>query len=308
MCSAIVFFLALIAVAAASVLPSVVERDVQTGRVRMMMWFRKNPNMSFKDFSDHWRLPHTDLFLNTAAVKRNMLKYEQLHVNQEWKQKLIAQGYNVPNFDGIMIAEAATMDKVLEASRKELACFIGHMLTALLQQCFSNDDYNDIVLPDSFIFSDMTSAVYGAFDIATSINKEPNPPAYKVIRTDIKRAVIDFTHKNGQSYTDFTNYFRNTHTAKINSLISSSGVGKDITKYEQLTLNSKQSTVPNPFTPMSGWDAAAQVTGPNFQYLLDNGKNTQFVTLMQQDSPNFVNLATGYQFIPVDVVSYQIPK
>ncbi|KAJ8083476.1 hypothetical protein PM082_009350 [Marasmius tenuissimus] len=288
MCSAIVFFLALIAVAAASVLPSVVERDVQTGRVRMMMWFRKNPNMSFKDFSDHWRLPHTDLFLNTAAVKRNMLKYEQLHVNQEWKQKLIAQGYNVPNFDGIMIAEAATMDKVLE--------------------CFSNDEYNDIVLPDSFIFSDMTSAVYGAFDIATSINKEPNPPAYKVIRTDIKRAVIDFTHKNGQSYTDFTNYFRNTHTAKINSLISSSGVGKDITKYEQLTLNSKQSTVPNPFTPMSGWDAAAQVTGPNFQYLLDNGKNTQFVTLMQQDSPNFVNLAAGYQVIPVDVVSYQISK
>ncbi|KAK1227125.1 hypothetical protein PQX77_009865 [Marasmius sp. AFHP31] len=187
-----------------------------------------------------------------------------------------------------MIAEAATMDKVLE--------------------CFSNDEYNDIVLPDSFIFSDMTSAVYGAFDIATSINKEPNPPAYKVIRTDIKRAVIDFTHKNGMSYANFTSYFRNTNPAKINNLISSSGVGKSITKYEQLTLAPTQSTVPNPFTPFSGWDAVAQVAGPNFQYLLDTSKNTQFVSLMQQDAPNFVNLAAGYQVIPVDVVSFQIPK
>ena len=81
----------------------------------------------------------------------------------------------------------------------------------------------------------MTSAVYGAFEIATSINKEPNPPAYKVIRTDTKRALIDFTHKNGMSYTDFTTYFRNTHGNKINSFISSTGVGKDVTKYEQVS-------------------------------------------------------------------------
>ncbi|KAK1227143.1 hypothetical protein PQX77_009883 [Marasmius sp. AFHP31] len=285
--SAILFLLALIAVAAASVIPAVVERDVVSGRVRMMMWFRKNSNMTFQEFSDHWRLPHTDLFLNTAAVKRNMLKYEQLHVNQEWKQKFASEGYNVPDYDGIMIAEAATMDKVLE--------------------CFSNDEYNDIVLPDSFIFSDMTSAVYGAFDIANSINKEPNPPAYKVIRTDTKRALVDFTHKNGMSYADFTTYFRNTNPAKINTLISS-GVGKDVTKYEQLTISSTESTVPNPFTPFSGWDAVAQVAGPNFQYLLDTSKNSQFVSLMQEDAPNFVNTAVGFQVIPVDVVSFEIPK
>ncbi|KAL0061311.1 hypothetical protein AAF712_011889 [Marasmius tenuissimus] len=285
--STIIFFLTLIAVAAASVIPAVVERDVVSGRVRMMMWFRKNSNMTFQEFSDHWRLPHTDLFLNTAAVKRNMLKYEQLHVNQEWKQKFASEGYNVPDFDGIMIAEAATMDKVLE--------------------CFSNDEYNDIVLPDSFIFSDMTSAVYGAFDIANSIDKEPNPPAYKVIRTDTKRALVDFTHKNGMSYADFTTYFHNTNPAKINTLISS-GVGKDLTKYEQLTISSTESTVSNPFTPFSGWDAVAQVAGPNFQYLIDTSKNSQFVSLMQQDAPNFVNTAAGFQVIPVDVVSFEIPK
>ena len=78
--STIFLLLALVALATASVLPTVVERDVQTGRVRMMMWFKKNPSMSFKDFSDHWRLPHTDLFLNTAAVKKNMLRYEQVSI------------------------------------------------------------------------------------------------------------------------------------------------------------------------------------------------------------------------------------
>ncbi|KAL0058982.1 hypothetical protein AAF712_014319 [Marasmius tenuissimus] len=275
-------------VTAASVPHAVVERDVVSGRVRMMMWFRRNPNMTFQEFSDHWRLAHADLFLNTAAVKRNMLKYEQLHVNQEWKQKFASEGYNVPDYDGIMIAEAATMDKVLE--------------------CFSNDEYNDTALPDSFTFSDVTSAVYGAFDIAESISKEPSPPAFKVIRTDTKRVMVDFTHKTGMSYTDFTNYFRNTDPTKINNLISS-GVGKDITLYEQLTLSdTTKSTVSNPFTPMTGWDAAAQVAAPNFQYLLDTSKNSQFDSLMKQDAPNFVNTTAGFQVIPVDVVSFQIPK
>ncbi|KAK1223569.1 hypothetical protein PQX77_013556 [Marasmius sp. AFHP31] len=277
-----------IAVTAASAPPAVVERDVVSGRVRMMMWFRKSPNMTFQEFSDHWRTSHAKLFLNTTAVKRNMLKYEQLHVNQEWKQKFADEGYNVPDYDGIMVAEAATMDKILE--------------------CFSNDEYNDTILPDSFTFSDVTSAVYGAFDIAHSIDKEPNPPAYGVIRTDTKRVVVDFSHKKGMSYTDFTNYFRNTEPAKINTLISS-GVGKDVTLYEQLTLSSlSQSTVSNPFTAMTGWDAVAEVAASGFQYLLDTSKNSQFISLMKQDAPNFVNTAAGFQVIPVDVVSFEIPK
>ena len=139
--SSVLFLLTLIAFATASVLPTVVERDVQPGRVRLMMWFRKNPNMTFKEFSDYWRLYHTNIFLNTSAVKHNLLKFEQvsnlsslvvchdvrlictcllqLHVNQEWKQKLISEGYSVPNYDGIMIAEAATIDTLLEVrSRK----------------------------------------------------------------------------------------------------------------------------------------------------------------------------------------------
>ncbi|KAK1224832.1 hypothetical protein PQX77_012245 [Marasmius sp. AFHP31] len=285
--SAIVFFLALIAVTTASVLPSIVERDVVAGRVRMMLWFRKNANLTFQQFSDYWRGPHADLFLNTAAVKANMLKYEQLHVNQEWMQKFAAQGYTVPNYDGILIAEAATADKILE--------------------CFSGDEYNDNVLPDSMYFTDFSSAGYGFFDIAHSINTEPSPPAYKVIRTDTKRVVVDFTHKNGMSYTDFTTYFRNTHAAKVNNFISNTGVGQDITKYEQLTLSPAQSTVPNPFTPFSGWDAVAQVAGPTHKYLLDTSKNPQFITLIQQDAPNFVNTAAAVEVIPVDVVSFQIP-
>ncbi|KAK1230193.1 hypothetical protein PQX77_006739 [Marasmius sp. AFHP31] len=285
--SAIICFLSLVAFAAASVLPTIVDRAVSTDRVRMMMWFRKNPNMTFEEFSFHLRQPHADLFLNTAAVKRNLLKYEQLHVNQDWKQRLASQGYNVPNYDGVMIAEAATMDKILE--------------------CFSNEEYNDVVLPDSFLFSDMTSAVYGAFEIATSIDKEPNPTAFNVIRTDIKRVVIDFTHKNGMSYTDFTSYFRNVNPPKINTLIST-GVGNKISRYEQLTLSPTTSTVQNPFTPFSGWDAVAQVTGPDFQYLLDTAKDPQFINVIEQDAPNFVNIAAGYQVIPVDVVSFQIPK
>ena len=77
--TALAFFLALITLAAASVIP-LVDREVSANRVRMMMWFRKNPNITFQEFSDHWRLPHTNLFLNTPAVKRNAMLYEQVRI------------------------------------------------------------------------------------------------------------------------------------------------------------------------------------------------------------------------------------
>ncbi|KAL0069475.1 hypothetical protein AAF712_003510 [Marasmius tenuissimus] len=183
-------------------------------------------------------------------------------------------------------------------------------------ECFSNQEYNDVVLPDSFIFSDMTSAVYGAFEVASSIDKDPKPPAYKVDRKDIKRVVTDFTHKNGMSYTNFTSYYRNVHAPKVNKLIKTTG----------LTMSSTTSTVPNPFVPMSGWDAVAQVDGPNFQYILDvskaivffrnlahcariqTSKKSQFVRLIKQDIHKSVSTNAGYRVIPCDTVSFQIPK
>ncbi|KAJ8085209.1 hypothetical protein PM082_004003 [Marasmius tenuissimus] len=158
----------------------------------------------------------------------------------------------------------------------------------------------------------MTSAVYGAFEVASFINKDPKPPAYKVVRNDIKRAVADFNHKNGMSYTNFTSYYRNVHAPKVNILIKATGVGKGITKYEQLTMSSTTSTVPNPFAPMSGWDAVAQVDSPNFQYILDvskavvffrnlahcariqTSKKSQFVRLIKQDIHKSVSTNAGY--------------
>ncbi|KAK1227890.1 hypothetical protein PQX77_009080 [Marasmius sp. AFHP31] len=132
------------------------------------------------------------------------------------------------------------------------------------------------------------------------------------------------------SYTSFTNYFRNVNPLKIEGLIKSTGIGKEILKYEQLTISSAPVTVSNPFTPMSGWDAVAQVAGPNFPYLLQASQfpdeftsslthltrcpriqtadSLSFVRLMNEDVPNFVNVDAGYQVLPVDVVSFQIPK
>ncbi|KAJ8085210.1 hypothetical protein PM082_004004 [Marasmius tenuissimus] len=264
------------------------EHGIAEDRVRMMMWFRRNPNMTFEEFSDYFRLPHANLFLNTTVVKRNVMLYEQLHVNQNWKNLLADMGYPVPNYDGVMILEAATMDKALE--------------------CFSNPEYNDIVLPDSMLFSDMSSAVYGPFVVASSIEKEPSPTVFNAIRNDTKRAVIAFTHKEGMSYTSFTNYFRNVNPPKINALADSTGIGEELLKYEQLTLSTSPVTVSNPFTPMKGWDAVAQVAGPTYQYLLQTSDSLPFSRLITNDANNFVDVDAGYQILPVDVVSFQIPK
>ena len=78
---------------------------------------------------------------------------------------------------------------------------------------------------------------------------------------------------------------------------------------------------------MSGWDAVAQVDGPNFQYLFDvsilidsisriflthwscqTSKAPQVINFIKQDAPQFVNIDAGHQIIPCDIVSFQIPK
>ena len=105
-------------------------------RVRVLFYMQRHESLSFEQFSDYWRGPHPPLFLKTKAVKENLLAYEQVsfsilnifksvepyvlfvqwHVNQEWRKRLLDAGQTVPDWDGIVVVEAETVEKALAVS------------------------------------------------------------------------------------------------------------------------------------------------------------------------------------------------
>ncbi|KAJ8090914.1 hypothetical protein PM082_024838 [Marasmius tenuissimus] len=258
-------------------------------RSRMLMYFTRNTNMTFQEFSDYWRGPHARLFLNTTMVQKNLLRYEQLHVNQEWKQKLRDQGAKVPEFDGIMVAEATTMDKIFET--------------------FNNEEYNEIVIPDSLKFSNFTTALYAGFKITTVFDKLPKNPPVGVIRKDVQTLVGDFTHKKGMEYSNFVKYWTRIDTPKFLNVVRTTGADKVFSKYELNTLDPVKTTVENPFTSFADqWDAIAMMSGPTIGKVVNSFKNTKIVNFVKKDAPNFADLDKGIDFVPCDVVSFNIPK
>ncbi|KAK1221029.1 hypothetical protein PQX77_016163 [Marasmius sp. AFHP31] len=262
-------FLAIVTVVTGSVISH--ADDVPTivpNRSRMLLYFGRNLSLTFSEFSDYWRGPHARLFLNTTVVKQNLLRYEQLHVNQEWKQKLRDRGLDVPEFDGILVAEAVTLDKILEA--------------------FNNPEYNEIVIPDTLKFANFSTALYAGFKITTVFDKLPRNPPLGVIRKDVQTLVVD--------------------TPKFLDVIRTTGANGVFSKYELNTLDPVKPTVDVPFPSLTEWDEVAMLSGPTLGKVVDELKNPKVIDFLRKDAPNFVEVSKGIDFVPCDVVSFNIPK
>ena len=48
------------------------------GVVRLLIYIKKRDDITFQEFSDHWRVIHPPIFMDTQAVKKNVTKYEQV--------------------------------------------------------------------------------------------------------------------------------------------------------------------------------------------------------------------------------------
>ncbi|KAK1227897.1 hypothetical protein PQX77_009087 [Marasmius sp. AFHP31] len=267
---------------------------IEPGHVRLLIYLKKRDDISFQQFSDHWRVIHPPLFLDTKAVKENVTRYEQYHVNQEWKQKLIQEGKSVaPNVDGIVLIEAESMDKALSA--------------------FSGDEYVEKVFPDSVQWSDVSSnIVASSFQIATVFDKEPKPvPASQlgVIRTDIQTLLVDVQRKSGMSVSEFGTYWREVNAPHLQHLMEETGAGAGLTKNELLTVDPDVGNTPTPF-PIEAvsYDGMSVFNGPSIKTIFENLKDQKLVSFFQQDAPNFVNVNKPIGYLPVDVVTFNIDK
>ncbi|KAI4189222.1 MAG: hypothetical protein L6R41_001602 [Letrouitia leprolyta] len=73
--------------------------------------------MSFEDFDTYWRETHAKVACELPIFKKNILKYEQIHVDRTSAQSWRDDGHQVTDYDGIVVLEAESEEKIREVFR-----------------------------------------------------------------------------------------------------------------------------------------------------------------------------------------------
>ncbi|KAF5365114.1 hypothetical protein D9758_011026 [Tetrapyrgos nigripes] len=87
---------------------------LRADRVRLLSLIKQNPSISREEFDRYWLEHHSQLFLSLDIVKRNILKYEQLHVNQKTRKLFQSLGVASIDCDGAALFEAESYEKIFE--------------------------------------------------------------------------------------------------------------------------------------------------------------------------------------------------
>ncbi|CAK5261870.1 unnamed protein product [Mycena citricolor] len=105
--------------------------------VRVLVFVKRLPHISFEDFDAHWANIHGPLFAALSAVQTGKVKYKQFHVDPAMSENLAAAGITVATYDGISEFEAESLDDILGT--------------------FKSEEYKQNVLPDEANFFERTS-------------------------------------------------------------------------------------------------------------------------------------------------------
>ncbi|KAI8968612.1 hypothetical protein BD414DRAFT_504244 [Trametes punicea] len=94
---------------------------LRTNRVRLAVLMAPKPGLSFEEFDRYWLDVHANVFSSIAVAKRNLLKYEQFHLDRNYDDIVAAQtpAKSKSPFRGIAIFEATSLDKIFEIFQDE---------------------------------------------------------------------------------------------------------------------------------------------------------------------------------------------
>ncbi|KAI0769380.1 hypothetical protein BD413DRAFT_604961 [Trametes elegans] len=127
--------------------------SVRTDRVRLAVLMAPKPGLSFEEFDRYWLNVHANIFSSIAIAKKNLLKYEQFHLDPAYESVIEAQSLakSKSRFRGIAIFEATSLDKIFEV--------------------FQDEEYLRVVVPDENNFFDHENAQILAGPFASIIDK-----------------------------------------------------------------------------------------------------------------------------------------
>ncbi|TFK85354.1 hypothetical protein K466DRAFT_646909 [Polyporus arcularius HHB13444] len=126
--------------------------SLRTDRARLVVLMAPKPGLSFEEFDRYWLDVHANIFSSIAIVKRNLLKYEQFHLDPKYEGVIAASplAKSKTPFRGIAIFEATSLDKIFEV--------------------FQDEEYLRVVVPDEHNFFDPEKAQILAGPFATIID------------------------------------------------------------------------------------------------------------------------------------------
>ncbi|KAI0674924.1 hypothetical protein C8Q78DRAFT_1066822 [Trametes maxima] len=126
---------------------------LRTDRVRLAVLMAPKPGLSFEEFDRYWLDVHANIFSSIAIAKRNLLKYEQFHLDPNYDGIVAAQSLaqTKTSFRGIAIFEATSLDKIFEI--------------------FQDEEYLSVVVPDERKFFDHEKAQILAGPFVSIIDK-----------------------------------------------------------------------------------------------------------------------------------------
>ncbi|KAI0829731.1 hypothetical protein BC628DRAFT_1408560 [Trametes gibbosa] len=127
--------------------------SLRTDRVRLVVLMAPKPGLSFEEFDRYWLDVHAKVFSSIAIAERNLLKYEQFHLDPTYHDVVAAQtlAKSQTRFRGIAVFEATSLDKIFEI--------------------FQDEEYLRVVVPDEHKFFDHENAQILAGPFATIIDK-----------------------------------------------------------------------------------------------------------------------------------------
>ncbi|KAF9261350.1 hypothetical protein L218DRAFT_503674 [Marasmius fiardii PR-910] len=220
-------------------------------RVRVLFFLQKNDGKTFEEWSHYWSHNHAQIFSSLDIVKKNILRYEELHVNQEWKEKLVQSGkVKVPNFDGIAVLEAESLEKIVEVVQ--------------------HPDWTEKVIADGKTLFNLEAMDTGGFDIAVIFDKSSKSKSEvgSNIRKDVGRLVVPLRKKDGLGQSEFNHHWLNVHAPLFKSLVGDSS----ISKYEQLHGHE------GPLGTSKQWDGLGVIEGESIGKLFEVKKKKMLLS------------------------------
>ncbi|KAK0465921.1 uncharacterized protein EV420DRAFT_801392 [Desarmillaria tabescens] len=94
---------------------------IQTDRIRVVLLFKRKEGLTLDEFYQHWFEGLSKMLLASPIFTDNVLKYEQLRIDNETMAMLKTVGFEPPEpeWDGMALLEAESFDKIFSIFQSE---------------------------------------------------------------------------------------------------------------------------------------------------------------------------------------------
>ncbi|KAL0069467.1 hypothetical protein AAF712_003502 [Marasmius tenuissimus] len=186
-------------------------KEIRADRVRILIFVKRKEGTTQEEFDRYWLHEHSKLYSKFVANKKNPLIYEQLHVNQEEREKMKKHGVPVLNYDGVVSFDVDSFQGFEDVL---------------------DDEYWNVIVPDEAEFSNRGACVIARVKVAPVVPFEEDKAGLpdKEVRKNRGRMLIVFERKEGLSDEEFTKAWLHTHP----DVIKTTPLGKKVIKYDQV--------------------------------------------------------------------------